>query len=110
MSEVGLSQTMIFGHLWQSVALAAVLAGVLILGKRMRGETRYGLAAGAFIASLGLPMGAFISGETIVAGLLKQMNAPVSLASATVATLPLPARAPMAAPAPQAAPVDANVM
>ena len=82
MSDVSLSQTMIFGHLWQSVAIAAVLAGVLILGKRMRGETRYGLAAGAFVASLALPMAAFIPGETIVAGLLKQMNAPVSLASA----------------------------
>ncbi len=106
MSEVGLSQTMIFGHLWQSVALAAVLAGVLILGKRMRGETRYGLAAGAFIASLALPLAAFIPGETIVAGLLKQMNAPVSLASA----VPQPAPAPMAAPASAAAPVDPNVM
>lgn len=104
MSDVSLSQTMIFGHLWQSVALAAVLAGVLILGKRMRGETRYGLAAGAFIASLALPLAAFIPGETIVAGLLKQMNAPVSLASAN----PMPA--PVAAPAPQAAPVDPNVM
>ncbi len=102
MSDVSLSQTMIFGHLWQSVAIAAVLAGVLILGKRMRGETRYGLAAGAFVASLALPMAAFIPGETIVAGLLKQMNAPVSLASAApVAALPaLPAPAPVAAPAP----------
>jgi beta-lactamase regulating signal transducer with metallopeptidase domain len=95
---------MIFGHLWQSVALAAVLAGVLILGKRMRGETRYGLAAGAFIASLALPLAAFIPGETIVAGLLKQMNAPVSMAGAA------PTPAPMAAAAPQAAPVDPNVM
>ncbi len=34
MSDVSLPQTMIFGHLWQSVAVAAVLAGVLILGKR----------------------------------------------------------------------------
>ena len=40
MSDVSLSQTMIFGHLWQSVALAAVLAVVLILGRRMRGSTR----------------------------------------------------------------------
>src|SRR5690606_2337381 len=94
--------------LWQSVAIAAVLAGVLILGKRMRGETRYGLAAGAFGASLALPMAAFIPGETIVAGLLKQMNAPVSLASAApVAALPaLPAPAPVAGPAPA---VDPNV-
>jgi len=102
LSQAGLSQTMIFGHLWQSVALAAVLAGVLILGKRMRGETRYGLAAGAFIASLALPMAAFIPGETIVAGLLKQMNAPVSVASkAQVETV---------APVAPVAPVDPAVL
>lgn len=88
MTDVSLPQTMIFGHLWQSVALAAVLAGVLILGKRMRGATRYSLAAAAFVASLALPLAAFIPGETIVAGLLKQLNAPVSLANtATIATV-----------------------
>ena len=87
MTDVSLPQTMIFGHLWQSVALAAVLAGVLIIGKRMRGATRYGLATAAFVASLALPLAAFIPGETIVAGLLKQLNAPVSLASAS--TMPV---------------------
>lgn len=88
MSDVSLPQTMIFGHLWQSVALAAVLAGVLILGKRMRGSTRYGLAAAAFVASLALPLSAFIPGETLIAGLLKQLNAPVSLANtATIETI-----------------------
>ncbi len=80
MTEVSLPQTLIFGHLWQSVALAAVLAGVLIFGKRMRGSTRYGLSVAAFVASLALPLAAFIPGETLVAGLLKQLNAPVSIA------------------------------
>src|SRR5262245_47204115 len=81
MSDVSLPQTMIFGHLWQSVALAAVLAGVLIAGKKMRGSTRYGLSAAAFMAALALPLAAFIPGETIVSTLLKQLNAPVALAS-----------------------------
>jgi hypothetical protein len=79
MSEVGVTQTLVIGHLWQSVALAAVLALVLILGKRMRGATRYGLGVAAFMASLALPLAAFIPGETIVAGLLKQLDAPIAL-------------------------------
>ncbi|MDP3492004.1 MAG: M56 family metallopeptidase [Hyphomonadaceae bacterium] len=90
MTDVSLPQTMIFGHLWQSVALAAVLAGVLILGKRMRGATRYSLAAAAFVASLALPLAAFIPGETIVAGLLKQLNAPVSLANSATIEVVMP--------------------
>ncbi|MFT3726029.1 MAG: M56 family metallopeptidase [Hyphomonadaceae bacterium] len=81
MSDVSLPQTMIFGHIWQSVALAAVLAGVLIAGKKMRGSTRYGLSAAAFMAALALPLAAFIPGETIVSALLKQLDAPVALAS-----------------------------
>lgn len=79
MSDVGVTQTLVIGHLWQSVALAAVLALVLILGKRMRGGTRYGLGLAAFVASLALPLAAFIPGETIVAGLLKQLDAPIAL-------------------------------
>ncbi len=104
MTDVSLPQTMIFGHVWQSVALAAVLAGVLILGKRMRGSTRYGLATAAFAASLLLPLAAFIPGETIVAGLLKQLNAPVMLASSAPAQMATPL-AP-AEPAAPVAPVD----
>ena len=72
MTDMSLSQTLIFGHLWQSVAIAAVLAAALIIGKRMRGATRYGLGAAALLASLALPVAAFIPGETIVASLLKQ--------------------------------------
>ena len=105
MTDISLPQTMIFGHLWQSVALAAVLAGVLIFGKRMRGATRYGLAAAAFVAALALPMAAFIPGETIVAGLLKQLNAPVSLTSASTAPVAAPAL-----PAAPATPVDPMIV
>ena len=105
MTDISLPQTMIFGHLWQSVALAAVLAGVLIVGKRMRGATRYGLAAAAFVAALALPMAAFIPGETIVAGLLKQLNAPVSLTSASTAPVAAPAL-----PAAPATPVDPMIV
>lgn len=79
MTDISLSQTLVFGHIWQSVAIAAVLAGALILGKRMRGSTRYGLGLAAFAASLVLPLAAFIPGETIVVSLLKQLNAPVSI-------------------------------
>ncbi|MEQ1782286.1 MAG: M56 family metallopeptidase [Hyphomonadaceae bacterium] len=108
MTDMSLSQTLVFGHLWQSVAIAAVLAAALIIGKRMRGGTRYGLGAAALLASLALPFASFIPGETIVAGLLKQMNAPVSLDSAAptthLATLPISEIAARAAPAPAAAP------
>ena len=108
MTDMSLSQTLVFGHLWQSVAIAAVLAGALIIGKRMRGGTRYGLGAAAMLASLALPLAAFIPGETIVAGLLKQLNAPVSLDSAAPtthrATLPISEIAARVAPAPAAKP------
>jgi hypothetical protein len=86
MTDLSLSQTLVFGHIWQSVAIAAVLAGALIIGKRMRGATRYGLGVAAFVASLALPLATFIPGETIVAGLLKQLNAPVSIEAAAPAT------------------------
>ena len=99
MSDIGVSQTLVIGHLWQSVALAAVLALVLILGKRMRGSTRYGLGVAAFVASLALPLAAFIPGETIVSGLLQQLNAPVAVASTETTSMEV-----TTPPAPQAAP------
>jgi beta-lactamase regulating signal transducer with metallopeptidase domain len=73
MIDVGVLQTLVVGHLWQSVAIAAVLAAVLIFGKRLRGTTRYGLAATAFVASLALPLAAFIPGETLVATVLERL-------------------------------------
>jgi beta-lactamase regulating signal transducer with metallopeptidase domain len=107
MTDISLSQTMVFGHLWQSVAIAAALAAALIIGKRMRGATRYGLGVAAFLASLALPLAVFIPGQTIVAGLLKQLNAPVSIATSapaleTVAGESLRVEAPAAPVAPAA--------
>ena len=108
MTDMSLSQTLVFGHLWQSVAIAAVLAVALIIGKRMRGGTRYGLGAAALVASLALPLAAFIPGETIVAGLLKQLNAPVSIDTSAptthIASLPISEIAARVAPAKPAAP------
>jgi len=98
MTDVGVSQTLVIGHLWQSVALAAVLALVLILGKRMRGSTRYGVGVAAFVASLALPLAAFIPGETIVAGLLQQLNAPVALQATETTRMEIDTRG-VAAPA-----------
>lgn len=106
MTDTSLIQTLIFGHLWQSVAIAAVLAGALVIGKRMRGSTRYDLAVAAFVASLLLPLAAFIPGETIVAGLLKQLNAPVVIEAAAPKTQIVIAPATIAAPASPAAPVQ----
>ena len=60
MTEIDVAQTLVVGHLWQSVAIAAVLAAVLIFGRRMRGATRYSLAGVAFLASLALPLAAFV--------------------------------------------------
>lgn len=106
MTDTSLSQTLIFGHLWQSVAIAAVLAGALIIGKRMRGATRYGLGVAAFVASLALPLAAFIPGETIVSSLLKQLNAPVSIEAAAPVLKPVAVTlAPQAAPAAPETPV-----
>jgi beta-lactamase regulating signal transducer with metallopeptidase domain len=102
---VSLPQTMIFGHLWQSVALAAVLAVVLIAGRKMRGSTRYGLSAAAFLAALALPLAAFIPGETIVASLLKQLDAPVRLVSKDVTATPVVVTAAPAAPVSAADPM-----
>jgi beta-lactamase regulating signal transducer with metallopeptidase domain len=105
MSDVGVTQTLVIGHLWQSVALAAVLALVLILGKRMRGGTRYGLGLAAFAASLVLPLAAFIPGETIVAGLLKQLDAPIALQPVETPGVEVDATSATAAPAAPAAAV-----
>ena len=114
MTDMSLSQTLVIGHLWQSVAIAAVLAGALILGKRMRGATRYSLGVAAFMASLLLPLSVFIPGETIVAGLLKQLNAPVSVSAeapvtAEVGSLPIADIAAAAKPAAPASPIYAPI-
>ena len=76
MTEIDVAQTLVVGHLWQSVAIAAVLAAVLIFGRRMRGATRYSLAGVAFLASLALPLAAFVPGETLVTSVLEKLDAP----------------------------------
>jgi beta-lactamase regulating signal transducer with metallopeptidase domain/ankyrin repeat protein len=86
MTEIDVAQTLIIGHLWQSVAIAAVLAAVLIFGRRMRGATRYSLAGVAFLASLALPLAAFVPGETLVTTVLEKLDAPK-----TVEPAPAPA-------------------
>ncbi len=81
MIDLNVLQTLVVGHLWQSVALAALLAAVLIFGRRMRGATRYGLSGAAFIAAIVLPLSAFIPGESLVRTLLNQLEAPKAVAS-----------------------------
>lgn len=88
MIDAGVAQTLIVGHLWQSVAIAAVLAGALILGRRMRGTTRYDLAAVAMVASIVLPLAAFIPGESLARAVLDRINAPAPAVERPVQTEP----------------------
>jgi beta-lactamase regulating signal transducer with metallopeptidase domain/ankyrin repeat protein len=85
MIDAGIVQTLIVGHLWQSVALAAVLAATFIFGKRMRGATRYGLAGAALVASIVLPLSAFIPGESLARTVLDNLNAPPTIAEQPLA-------------------------
>ncbi len=82
MTDLNLAQTLIVGHLWQSVALAGVLAIVLIFGRRMRGATRYGVAGVAFAASLALPLAALVPGETLATTIMDRLGAPKPEAAA----------------------------
>jgi ankyrin repeat protein/beta-lactamase regulating signal transducer with metallopeptidase domain len=86
MTELNLAQTLIVGHLWQSVALAAVLALVLIFGRRMQGSTRYCLAGVAFLASLALPLSALVPGETLATAIMDRLGAPRAEAPVEAAT------------------------
>jgi beta-lactamase regulating signal transducer with metallopeptidase domain len=72
-------------HLWQSVAVAAALAGILILGRRMSGAARYALACAAMAAAIILPLAMFAPGAGARAVLLGWLKAPLA-ASAPVAT------------------------
>ncbi|HEV7689304.1 MAG TPA: ankyrin repeat domain-containing protein [Hyphomonadaceae bacterium] len=76
MTDLTVLQTLLVGHLWQSVALAALLALALILGRRMFGATRYSLAGVAFLAAIALPLAAFIPGESLMRTVLNQLQAP----------------------------------
>src|SRR5690348_8071923 len=94
MIDAGVLQTLIVGHLWQSVVLAAVLAAVLILGRKMRGSTRYSLAIVAFAASLILPLSAFIPGETLATTLMEKLGAPAKASATQTVETAAPAPAP----------------
>jgi ankyrin repeat protein/beta-lactamase regulating signal transducer with metallopeptidase domain len=74
MTDLNVLQTLLVGHIWQSVALAGLLAGVLILGRRMPGASRYALSGAAFLAAIVLPLAAFIPGESLVRTVMKQIN------------------------------------
>ncbi|MBI1359344.1 MAG: hypothetical protein GC155_03575 [Alphaproteobacteria bacterium] len=69
-------------HLWQSVAVAAVLAVILVLGRRLSGSARYGLACAAMAASILLPLAMFAPGAGARAVLLDMLKAPVTVAPA----------------------------
>jgi hypothetical protein len=76
MTDLNVLQTLLVSHIWQSVALAALLALALILGRRMFGATRYSLAGVAFLAAIALPLAAFIPGESLMRTVLNQLQAP----------------------------------
>jgi beta-lactamase regulating signal transducer with metallopeptidase domain len=84
-------------HLWQSVAVAAVLAGILILGRRMSGAARYGLACAALAAAIVLPLAMFAPGAGARAVLLSWLKAPAAVSA------PLAAEAMLARPVAQPA-------
>ncbi len=74
-------------HLWQSVAVAATLAIILVLGRRMSGSARYGLACAAMLASILLPLAMFAPGAGARALLLDMLKAPVTIAPALPKTI-----------------------
>jgi beta-lactamase regulating signal transducer with metallopeptidase domain len=84
-------------HLWQSVAVAATLAGILILGRRMSGAARYALACAAMAAAIILPLAMFAPGAGARAVLLGWLKAPLTASAPLTTPAPIAARA--AAPA-----------
>ncbi|MEP7209807.1 MAG: M56 family metallopeptidase [Alphaproteobacteria bacterium] len=73
-------------HIWQSVAVAATLAGILILGRRMSGAARYGLACAGMAAAIVLPLAMFAPGAGARAMLLDLLKAPVAAPTASSTT------------------------
>lgn len=101
MSDISVGQTLLASHLWQSLALSACLGLALILGRRLSGRIRYGLASGAFLASLLLPLAAILPAPGVISFLLAQTSAPVILTpDEPLAAPPGPAAAPALAQAP----------
>jgi len=89
MGNVSLTDTLVVSHLWQSLLLAGVLALSLRWGARMAGATRYRLAAGAFFASLILPLSVFIPAQSALSYLLEKTQAPVRVMAQTPEAGPL---------------------
>lgn len=85
-------------HLWQSVAVAAALAGILIAGRRMSGAARHGLASAAMAATIVLPLAAFAPGDGVRAMLLDMVNAPVGFTDMRQASPRTPPATDAAAP------------
>jgi beta-lactamase regulating signal transducer with metallopeptidase domain len=85
-------------HLWQSVAVAATLAGILILGRRMSGAARYGLACAAMAAAIVLPLAMFAPGAGARAMLLSWLKAPPAMSAPLITAETKPAT-PVAQPA-----------
>ena len=81
-------------HLWQSVALAATLASILILGRRMSGAARYALACGAMTATIMLPLAMFAPGLGARAVLLDLLKAPLARSASASASTPVSTVAP----------------
>jgi ankyrin repeat protein/beta-lactamase regulating signal transducer with metallopeptidase domain len=79
MMDAGFLGSVLATHIWQSVALAALLAGVLIVGKRLSGDLRHGMAWAAFAASVILPIMAFVPGDGLLERVLKATHAPVTI-------------------------------
>jgi beta-lactamase regulating signal transducer with metallopeptidase domain/ankyrin repeat protein len=89
MFDFSVIQSLAVTHLWQSVAIAAVLAVLLILGKRMSGAARYSLACAALAATVVLPIAAFLPGQAMLGALLDTLKAPTALVEAAPADMPV---------------------
>jgi beta-lactamase regulating signal transducer with metallopeptidase domain len=87
MLDLAMFQSLVVSHIWQSLLLAALLAGALILGRRMAGRTRYMLAVAALAASVILPAAAFLPKQALVDNLLTAIGAPVSATSGEIITV-----------------------
>ncbi len=88
MIDPAVFQSLAVSHLWQSVLFAGLLAGALILGRRMAGRTRYMLAVTALAASVILPAAAFFPKQQLVDQLLAATGAPLADRPAIPADIP----------------------
>ncbi|MDZ4760366.1 MAG: ankyrin repeat domain-containing protein [Alphaproteobacteria bacterium] len=97
MFDLGLLPSFVVTHLWQSVVLAAVLAMILVIGKRMSGAARHGLACAALAASILAPVAAFFPTQSMLVSLLEALDVAPAVSGASATALS-PARATQDAP------------